>query len=137
MNNKVSLGVSGPGGGCTGCVSPNVPWTPRRLEEGGGFWSPPTTTTPRPLRGAKMFGECQGQGLHLGAPQGASAVFIHVGVGACMGACVIFLCVTVLGPLGVHLCCVALISTLAARCPDIAFCCWGGGLCRTRQISKS
>ena len=54
MNNKVSLGVSGPGGGCTGCVGPNIPWTPRRLEEGVVFGPcPPLPLFERPkcLRG--------------------------------------------------------------------------------------
>ena len=55
MNNKVSLGVSGAGGGCTGCVGPNIPWTSGRLEEGGGFCPPP----PPRLRGAKMFKGCR------------------------------------------------------------------------------
>ena len=48
MNNQVSLGVSGPGGGCIGCGDPNILWTPRRLEEGGAFWSPPPSPPPPP-----------------------------------------------------------------------------------------
>ena len=72
MKNKVSLGVSGSGGGCTGCIGPNIPWTPQQLEEGGGFWSPLPPDPPPPLRPFELFKGCRGQGLHLGAPHGGN-----------------------------------------------------------------
>ena len=53
MNSKVSFGASGPGGGCTGCVGPNIPWTPQRLEEGDGFWPPTPPPPPALFEGPK------------------------------------------------------------------------------------
>ena len=56
-----------------GVFGPSPPPPPKQSDT-EALYQPPTPPPAHPLKGAKMFRGCRGQGLHLGAPHGPMIV---------------------------------------------------------------